>query len=159
MERCGHHPGVVAVLVDVQAAAPRGEICKLGKGSQYIDLDLQTLQHAAYHDTNIHRSGKDTGAKTSNSPGSNFGDVNGRNDSGLTDSKTSNESASIDLSQTTVVCQENDDTENPKDAKLSGCPETSNTIGKDEGKKSTTDATDLNHGGDVSLHIGIGLLV
>ena len=80
-------PGVVAVFVDVKAAAPRREVCK--------------------HDSDIHRAGENTGTKSSDGFGSDLGQVDGGNNSGLAYSQPHDEPACVYLPQSAIVGQEN----------------------------------------------------
>jgi hypothetical protein len=45
---------------------------------------------------------------------------------------TCNESTCIDLTETAIVCQEDDDAEDPDDAKLTGSPQTADAVGDEE---------------------------
>jgi hypothetical protein len=83
-------------------------------------------------------------------------DVDRCNDSGLSNTEASNEATSVDLTKTTTTDgagHEDDDTNNPNKTELTSGPETSNTIGKNKGKHSTTDTADLHHGTDVGLDL------
>lgn len=86
----------------------------------------------------------------------------------MTNTQASNESTSIYLSKTSTVCEEDDDTEDPDAAELSGSPETSDTIAENESpdnvryevvawgedlQSSTTNRADLNHSRNISLDV------
>lgn len=83
--------------------------------------------------------------------------LNGRDK--YTYADTCDESAGVDLAQTTVVCQENDNTENPDDAELTCSPESTDSIGDEKSEKGAGNRADLYHGRDISLDVGICLII
>lgn len=63
------------------------------------------------------------------------------------------------MTETAIVCQEDDDAENPDDAKLTGSPKTANTVGDEESEESASNRSYLHHGRDVAFDIGVGHIV
>ena len=94
---------------------------------------LTDRQNATYHNANIHRSSKDTGTEAADTPRGDFRDVHRRNHGGLTNTQTGNKSARVHLAQSTVVRQEDDNTQDPKGTQLAGSPESTYSICKNEG--------------------------
>lgn len=103
---------LVSAGFDVQLTAPRCKVCK--------------------HDTNINRARESAGAETADRLGSDFRQIDRSNDSRLTDTEASNEAASVDLGHASTVCEEDDDTEDPETAELTGSPETTDAVTEKE---------------------------
>ncbi len=72
-------PGIVRVLIDVQGRTPRSEI--------------------GQHDSDVHRTGKDAGAETTNRFWGNLRNVNRGDDSSLSNSKASDLSLLVEFHQ------------------------------------------------------------
>lgn len=93
VNRRWYRPGVIAVLVDVKTASPAGEVGK--------------------HDPEIHRAGKEARAQSSNSFGRDLRQVHWCHDSCLPNSEPRDEPARIYLTQSTIVCHEDNNSEYP----------------------------------------------
>lgn len=63
------------------------------------------------------------------------------------------------MTQATVVCQENDNAEDPDYAELTCGPESTDSISDKKGQKGTSNRTNLYHGRDIPLDVGISLIV
>jgi hypothetical protein len=73
----------------------------------------------------------------------------------LSDSDTSNEAASINLTNRSSrrTREKDGDTSHPNEAKLSSRPETANSICDEEGYQGTKDGSHLHHGGDIGQEL------
>lgn len=81
---------------------------------------------------NIHWSRKCARAKTTNRFRSNLREVDRSNNSGLTNTEPSDEATSVDLTKSTAIRQEYDDTKDPENTQLSSSPQSTYAITQDE---------------------------
>lgn len=132
-------PALCGVEVEVERRTPG---CEIGQ-----------------HDTNVDCAGEDTSAETTDRLGGNLGDVDRSNDGGFANTDAGNETPRVDLAETSIVGEEDDNTEDPEDAQLTSSPETTDSVGDQEGEESTSNGTDLDHGRDVALDVGVADLV
>jgi hypothetical protein len=106
------YPSCGGGVGDVDGCSPRAEVCK--------------------HDSNVNSSREGSCAKTANRLWRDFGEVDRSDDSGLTNTETSNEAASVDHAKASAVAHKYDNTEDPESAKLTSSPETAYAIAKNE---------------------------
>lgn len=105
------------------------------------------------HDAKVHTSTEDACAEAPDRLWCHLGDVDRSNNDSLTYPQTRDQARSVDLAEPTSIGEEDDNAENPHDTKLSGGPETTNSVGEQEGESSTTNRADLNHGRHVALDV------
>ena len=128
----GDNPLELSVARDVETAAPG---CEVGK-----------------HDSQVDGSREHADTETTNGAWCDLSQVSRGDDGGLSDADTCDESAGVHQSQAAVerCTEEHDDADDPQEAKLTCCPETSNLVGKVESDQSTKDRAHLDHSSDVS---------
>ena len=149
-------PARVGLVGNVDGGSPASKVCQ--------------------HDTEVDGSGEGGCAETTDRLWRDLREVYGGNDRGLTDTQAGNEAAGVDLTEATVVGQKDDDTDDPDETQLTGCPETSDAIAKNESavvsishcavvgrggrnlQSSAGDTANLHHGGDVGLNVGVFFL-
>lgn len=112
----------------------------------------------------------------------NFCEIDGGHDHRLSDTQTSNESTSIDRTEIAVVTHENGSTDDPEQTELTSGPDTTDTVTHQEStvvrkqsvsksklelglrsfsppifhlQESTTNGTNLDHGRNIGLDVGL----
>jgi len=127
------------------------------KQEVYLRSFISKIIYSAHKQrlTDVDAASENASAKTPDRLWSDLGDVHWGDDSGLSNTDTSDEATSIDLTKTTVVRQKDDDANDPQDAELSSSPETPDSVSKNEGEEGAGDGSYLHHGADVAFDIGV----